>query len=689
MSTGANSLRQSIDFHRVAIAIAALLLVALALQELSMIRTQSLSWDEGADFFAGYSIWKRSDYGLNAAHPPLAEMVAAAPLLSLDLKAPPPPLHKLEGDALGTEFLFGNAPGYSGEALIWRGRLAVGVFILLLAFLTFLAGRQMFGAAAGVVALALLVFDPNVLAHGMYATTDIPVTCLTFATVYALYRYVKTASLGWLAVAGAAAGLALATKHTAILIVPITGLLLACAPLAPAHAGLPRPAHGRWLRSRLGSFSLLLAVAFIVLWSCYGFRYSARPQGLALDPTLAQQLNALPHWQARLTGLIANWHVLPEAWISGLLTVHQIAAHMPSYLLGTLYAHGPWFYFPVLLTIKCTLGFLGLAALTVLAFLTRRLRWSTEVLFLVLPPAVILLVAMISHLNLGVRHILPVWPFACLLIAAGCCALIQANRHWVVPVAGLLLIHVASSLRAHPDYLAYSNEAWGGGANTYRYVGDSNVDWGQELSATRTYLNSHRVRECWFAYAVAPTILPEYYGIHCKRLPTAASIDANEVLEVPPVIQGPVLISASELYGLDYEASALNPYVQFRTLRPSAMIQDGVLVFEGSFSVAQLAALSHVQKSTALLCAQRTTEALREARIASQLAPGDLRSEVALGDALAAAGSNAEARIHHERALSLARPTDGLGRESWVPSIEARIASDVQPSPGPASAVPR
>ena len=136
-----------------------------------MIRTQSLTFDEAADFYAGYAIWKTRDYGLNAAHPPLVKMLATIPLLDLSLRMPPLPHHHLEANLCGRDFVFDNGPKYDAQQLIWRGRLVTGVFVILLAVLTFCAAREMFGLLAGLFALALFVFDPNVLAHGMYMTT--------------------------------------------------------------------------------------------------------------------------------------------------------------------------------------------------------------------------------------------------------------------------------------------------------------------------------------------------------------------------------------------------------------------------------------------------------------------------------------------------------------------------------------
>lgn len=666
----------------------ALLLVVLALEELAMIRTQSLTFDESADFYAGYAIWKNGDFGLNAAHPPLVKALATIPLLDLSLHMPPLPRHHLEADLCGRDLLFGNGPRYDAETLIGRGRLVTGVFVLVLALLTYWAAREMFGPRVGLVALALLVFDPNVLAHGVYLTTDVALSCLFFATIYALYRYARAPTLTRLALVGASAGLALATKHSAIVLAPALALLvLGTLGGEPGTGAAESTSWQTWSLRRTGILAAVLALALTVLWACYGFRYAARPAGWHLERTLAQQVAPLPHIEARLVALLVRLHALPQAWIWGWLDIQRITRSVPSYVLGRFYQRGPWFYFPLILAMKLTLGFLGMLALALWALVTRRLRVSREIYFLVLPPTLFLLAAMASHLSQGVRHLLPLWPFGCILAAAGALALIQHDRRWIWATTALLFMHIASSLLASPNYLSYSNEAWGGPSQTYHYVVDSNADWGQELKATRDYLDQHKVSDCWIAYFAAPIVLPAYYGIPCKRLPTAGSIDAGEQLPVPAVIHGHILVSTGELYATDYEATALNPYVNFRAAKPSALIQDGVLVFDGEFAVPRLSAVSHIQASAALLQAKEFTGALAQAEAAQALTPDEFRTKVVMGDALAASGRLDEARRQYEGALALAETMDGSGRRVWAPVLSERIAllgsGTIPPAPTP------
>src|SRR6202007_3117947 len=121
-----------------------------------------------------------------------------------------------------------------------------------------------------------------------------------------------------------------------------------------------------------------------------------------------------------------------------------------------------------------------------------------ELLFLAIPVALFLVVAIASMLNLGVRHLLPIYPFCIVLAAAAAGSLVRRSVVGRVVVAALLALTVVSSMRSFPDFLAYSNEAAGGPSRTYLVVTDSNADWGQGLKWTKSYLDQHPAPQCWF-----------------------------------------------------------------------------------------------------------------------------------------------------------------------------------------------
>ncbi|MEO8096604.1 MAG: glycosyltransferase family 39 protein [Acidobacteriota bacterium] len=201
------------------------LLLVLAVELTLSVGQQSQTYDESVHLFSGYQYWKQRDFGANPEHPPLLRLVAALPLLALDLKVPPVAVGatKVANETSAIDFIYRNTT--DADRILYCARMAASVFTYLLAVLVFLCGREMFGPGTGLLALLLLVFEPNILANGALVTTDIAETCLLFASVYAFYRHVKHPGMGRLLVCGVAVGLAWASKHSGVLVGPILILL--------------------------------------------------------------------------------------------------------------------------------------------------------------------------------------------------------------------------------------------------------------------------------------------------------------------------------------------------------------------------------------------------------------------------------------------------------------------------------
>jgi tetratricopeptide (TPR) repeat protein len=650
------------------------LLVALEVQLVVLARRNSQTWDEGNHIYAGYRSWKAADFGLNPEHPPLAKLLATAPLLGMPLRVPElqDRFFKREAYLGGRAFVFGN----DAEAILLRARLAASLLTLALAAVAFAAAREMFGTGAAFVALTLLAFDPNVLAHGALVTTDVGVSCFLLAAVYAFYRYLKAPSAGRLLLAGLLAGLALATKHTGLLVAPMLALPVLVEWLMSSRAAGEPPTR-RGLRLAL---ALLLAgaVAVAVLWSFYGFRYAGRPRGLALNPPLAEWVRQVRPRPARLLAAASRGRLLPESYLYGMADVLLTNDIYTSYLLGKVYPHGVWFYFPIAFAIKSTLAFLVLP-LVVLVAIARRLLGRREVLFLALPPSFYLLVAMDSRMNIGLRHLLPVYGFLAVLGGGAAWALARERRGARYLLGGMLLLHVGSSLRAFPAGMAYSNELWGGPAHTYRHLSDSNVDWGQQLKSLRRYLDQRGVHECSFAYFAQGPVEPRDYGIPCRPLPTPASLWFDLGIDAPVEVEGPLVISASLLSGFQFGPGALNPYARFQTLQPTAQIDGGLFVFDGHFELPLAAALSRSQRAQEQLGAGQLDDALVQARQAVALAPDAVRPRIVLGDVLTGMGRNEEARPEYDRALTLARTVEPTFQAYWIPIVEAKLAAASAP----------
>ena len=677
------------------------LLCLLALQLVHVARATSSSWDEAHHLFDGYTIWKFHDYRLNPEVPPFIKMTAALPLLPMQLKVPPDQGRPNQTEAFldGKAFVWGNG----GDRVLFPARMMCAGFALALGLLIYLWAEEMFGFVAGLFALAMFVFDPNVLANGAMVTTDVGAAFCFVAAMYSFYRYCRTPGWVRLGVAGGALGLALSAKYTGIFLVP---MLVLAVVLEGWMAG-----DWRVLWRRVGALVLMGLVAWVVVWGFYGFRYKAAPAGKELNPALAPYL-AKMHDQrdARLLRAMAKVRVLPEGYIWGLENTKETEWDDPSYFWGKVYRHGNWEYFPVALLIKSTLALLILVALVPAAWLwglggaratasantgvspLRRKRappvemtgrgggalWSRkgrELVFLLVPVGVYLAISMSSSMDIGARHLLPVWAFLYVLIGGTAMVLLDRDVRWGYVLGVLLCWQVVTSVRVSPAYMAYGNEAWGGPTKVDRYLGDANTDWGQQLKAVKAYLDQRHITNCWFAYFPDGSVDPSDYGINCKRLPTTDLLYWLDLpVTTPPVISGTVLISAGDLEGIEFGDGKLNPYDQFWRVKPSAVIQHSVYVYDGTFSVPLAAALVEAHDASKLADAGQKDVALAKAEDAVRLAPWSGQVQATLGDVLLADGKKAEALQAYETALQIEETVRPDLQEEEAAGVRARIA---------------
>jgi 4-amino-4-deoxy-L-arabinose transferase-like glycosyltransferase len=632
-----------------------------------IVHGESLTFDEADHIFAGYMMGHTGDYGLNPEHPPLVKLVATLPLLHKQLWVPPLQQRMFKAEAYrdGRDFMERNDPDHR---LLFRMRLAAGVFAVGLSVMVFLIGSKLFGESAGLLALLLVVFEPNVLANSDLVTTDVGVACFFLATIYCFYRFARQPSLIRLLLTGLAAGFALSAKHSGILLAPmLVGLALieiACA---------ERERRKRMAATLFGGLAAIVALAVVVLWAFYGFRYAARPAGLVLNPTLSQYAAPLTGMNSWVIEHLANWRLLPESYLMGITDIHYAAQQYAIFLLGHDYPHGVWWYFPVALSIKTTLGLIGLAVLAGIALFSRRLREGRELAYLFVPGAIYLAAAIASGMNIGTRHVLFLYPLAALLAAAGLIALAQHNRRWLWIGGALVACHVISVMAVFPAEMAYGNEAWGGTANTHKYLSDSSVDWAQQLPHIKQWVDAHPGEECWLAYSAYPDLRPQAYGIPCHLLPTAHTGWEILPVDVPQTIHGYLLLSADDLEACDWPSDQLNVFERFRWMPMTEQIDHSVFVYHGDFDVHEAAALAAVQKSKILLRQKKPAEALVAAKNAVAWQPENLLAQTALGDAQTALGDKDSARAAYELALAAAHRLEPDAQPLFVPDLEQKL----------------
>lgn len=650
------------------------LLAIIFLQLVLMARLNSATWDEPDHIYSAYMQSKHRDFGLNPEHPPLIKFLGALPLRNMQFKMPPlqDRPYRLEEAVGGRDFLFGN----DANMILFRVRMATSAITILLALMVFLAAREMFGTGAGLIALALVAFDPTLLAHSALMTTDAGGACFMFCSIYAFYRYVKSPSPWRLMLVGLVAGLALASKHSSVLLFPMLLALGIADAVWLQPPELPVAVAG--LRKRSLHFAAaLIAVVILsvgVLWASYGFRYAAREDGLQLNPPLAAQLDRVPsHAEGDALAAVARLRLLPESYIYGFAHVLIQSKAFTSFLLGTIYPHPVWFYFPVAMVIKSTLTFLILLGVSVWVVASGRLRAGREILYMAAPAAIYMVSAMARGGNIGVRHVLPVYIFLSVLIGGAAWTLVQRDRRWLYAVVALLMFQAVSVVRAFPAYISYANEAVGGRASVHNLLSDSSADWGQQMKSVKRYTDAHGIKSCWFANFGQGVMDFSYYGIPCKPLITADSLYFDGPHDVPPAIDGPVLMSAGVLSGFEFGPGRLNPYEQFKQLKPVAVIDYGVFLYDGHFDIPLAAALSHGQKAGVLLAEKKFPEALAEAQQAEALAPDSASVNATMGRALDASGRSQEALLNYKRALDLAQTTEPQFQQVLINELQERL----------------
>jgi 4-amino-4-deoxy-L-arabinose transferase-like glycosyltransferase len=413
-------------------------------------------------------------------------------------------------------------------------RLPMLIFLLITAAYLWRWAYMRYGASAALMAVVLLAFSPTIMAHGRFVTTDMAAAWGVLLATFHFIRYLKAPGRRTFLLAALTLGLALLTKFSTFLLVPYFMLIAGLWALAEQHGKL-RPA----LRSaiRWGTrTAVLCAVAFAaVVWPVYIIHTAAYPPERQASDTQSILANHPDQSLARIVEWMADKPVIRGAgqYGLGLMMVKQRSTGGNTiYWLGRVVKAGGPLYFPLVYFLKEPLAWWLLTALAVSSLIVRSRRkhehkhkprkgeWLADhfdetVMLLWL--GIYWLTSVTSTLNIGVRHLLPVYPFTILLVSGR----LSAVMHWLkrnnplrlrwaaAAIAILMGWYVFESISVFPHYLTYFNQVAGGPSGGYRYVVDSNLDWGQDLKRLSQYLNKQgveRVELDYFGWAD-----PAYY----------------------------------------------------------------------------------------------------------------------------------------------------------------------------------
>ncbi|RPF38892.1 glycosyltransferase family 39 protein [Streptomyces sp. TLI_185] len=477
---------------------------------------------------------------LNPEHPPLGKLVIA---VGVAVAGP-----HVDTSYKGDQGQFGRHLLYESGNDPWRlmfwARLPVIVLTLLFGLVVFAFARELAGAAAGLTALALYAFSPDVIAHGSLATLDVPAAGFVLTSAWLLWRARRRPRL-YVPLAGVALGAGLATKMSVLPAVPV---LLALAAWSVWCAGSGDRRRGS-ARAALGA-GVVAVAAVAVVWVSY----------LVVDPRLRWSPEQPVPAVHGLKGLLVRLLPFPASYRDGMRVQFGLENYpWQGFLFGHLYTGSRWYYLPAALLVKTPLGMLGLwAAGAVVLVAVRRLRPAAP--YVLVPAGVLLAAAMTGSRDFGTRYAVFVPMF--LAVAAGC--VLAVRWRWAPLVTGALVLFVAvSSLLTYPCYLPYSNEAFGGPTKTHLRLHDSNVDWGQDLGRLADRLHErYRGERIWLVYKGSG--VPSYYGI-----------DASDPRKVPARrVRGLLVVSDSAVAKAQGRLAAL-----IRSSRPVDDVGHSITIY--------------------------------------------------------------------------------------------------------------
>lgn len=493
--------------------LAVFLLVLMLVLEITSASTKSQTNDEAVHLMAGYSYLTEHDYRLNTEHPPLTKYLAAIPLLFLqpELDTGHPAWQTTNQWKMAPDFLYNNT--VSADTLLFWGRLPTMLLSLLLGWLIFVWARKLFGARAGLLALIFYVFSPNILAHSRLITSDLAITFFWLLTFFILQRYLEKPTSKNLILLSITTGLTLLTKFSAPLIIPIIIIVL--------FIKFRRDPQTFSLQQLLLTIFSLFIFGFFVVWAGYGFELLR----IKNDPFI------IHNWGAAAAHLpFANLPIPFYHYWVGLIKVFSHSAYgQDTYLFGQYAMQGWWYYFPLAFIIKTPLTTIFLALTVKLAGLKWWLKNKRtkpipfHYYLLIIPPLIYFLYALISNLNLGLRHILLIYPFIFILIGSMINWPIFKKKIWQGVLVILMAFYLFTSVNIYPDYLAYFNEAVGGPSSGPDYLLDSNLDWDQDYKTLKTYLNENNISEIYFN--AANSAQAQYYLPGAKPIPAESEIN--------------------------------------------------------------------------------------------------------------------------------------------------------------------
>jgi 4-amino-4-deoxy-L-arabinose transferase-like glycosyltransferase len=504
---------------RRSLVLAAALIALASMRIVSTYSQMSPTWDEPGHMACGLQYLAQHVYRYEAQHPPLARVMSAlGPFL-----AGARPLGIKNQDQEGVAVMYHDG---HPERMLTRMRFGILPFFVLAACVVWLWARRHFGNAVAALATGLFTLAPTVLAHAGVATTDMALTACLSAAFFALLLWAEEPTWQHSLLLGAATALAVVSKFTALGFLPAAALFAFLAYLMverPGVDGVVAAAKARAWPAAIAVFTGALGI-----WAVYSFSFG--------------KVNA---WNISLPA--------PELFDGVSFAIYHNTKGHAAFFLGEIRNTGWWYFFPVLVAVKTPLGWLAAVGFGLAAWWGKRgqLAYWMPVAF----AAGILLPGMTSHVNIGLRHILPIFTGLAILAGLGLMRLLEraARAKWAGPLAALLVLWVAvSGALQHPDYLSYFNEL--AGSTPERIVVDSDLDWGQNIIRLQ-----HRLRELGASQVAFGDV-----NLHANHLMIWPGLPLVQNLDAFRPVEGWTAVSPTmwmlRKYGLGYRDLSVQPW---------------------------------------------------------------------------------------------------------------------------------
>lgn len=498
-------MKKIISFFNLKITKICILIILLSVFSFFLItnaKKDAITSDEPVHIAAGY-LKTFGEFRFNFEHPPLINYLTG---WSIRLFAHPNKAIHDPGEqyAYGDDFLF--LSGNDAQEILFAGRLPIIVFSILLALLIFYWARSLWGYWGGMIAMLLVVFCPTLLAHGKLATTDMGSTFFLVLSMWGLYWLSQKFTFKKILIFSLIIGLTIASKYSCVIIIPIIGLIFLIFLILKKIT----------IKQFFGYLLMIGTISTIILWLCYFISmyetFSWNPDPYTLHVLFhGKNLN---HWYSQLLVMPFDYYMRGYMFVKD----HAELGHM-SFLDGQMRIEGWWYYFPLAIWYKTLIPTLILFILSILAmFKIRSKNFSDELLIFILP-VVYLLFSMTTKLNIGLRHMMLVYPF--MYITIGRLALVKfknktLNFLYLFILFGLLVWVAVESSFFYNSSIAYFNQIVGGPQNGYRHLSDSNVDWGQDLSRVDEYMKKKEYNYTMLTCDETPRY--DYYHVNHTKM---------------------------------------------------------------------------------------------------------------------------------------------------------------------------